>query len=245
MKIAIIDDEEDARYLLRKALEKEYDTSMELVVEISNIQDGVAVLKRETFDIVFLDIQLQDGTGFDLLEQVGPLESKIVFVTAFDDFALRAFEFYAFAYLVKPFKQSMLIDVVDRIQAGIEKQPQESMSMISSAYKSQQLEKIVIPELEGFQVVMTQNVLYIKSDNNYSEFHLEDGSKVFSSRTLKDYERLLTPSGFFRIHRSYLINISKVTGYSSVDGSFVKIGVHLEIPIGRRKLAQFRKLFLG
>ena len=245
MKIAVIDDEEDARYLLRKALQDEYKDVIELIVEVSNVTDGISILKRENFDIIFLDIQLQDGTGFDLLEKVGEIDSKVVFVTAFDDFALRAFEFYAFAYLVKPFKLSMLIDVVNRIREGLHQQPKENISMVSAAYKTQQLDKIVIPELEGFQVVQTQDILFIKSDNNYSEFVLEDGSKVFSSRTLKDYERLLTPSGFFRIHRSYLINVSKVRGYSSVDGSFVKMGAGLLIPIGRRKLAQFRNLFLG
>lgn len=244
MKIAIIDDEEDARFLLRDALEKEYSQQIEHIVEVANVKDGVTVLKREPIDILFLDIQLQDGTGFDLLEKVGAVNCKIVFVTAYDDFALRAFEFYAFAYLVKPFKQSALMDVMSRIIEEKENLPQENLSMVSSAYKKKQLDKIIIPELDGFQVVQTNDILFLKSDNNYSEFFLSEGQQILSSRTLKEYERLLTPSGFFRIHRSYLINISKVKGYSSVDGNFVKMGNTIEIPIGRRKLAQFRKLFL-
>ena len=245
MKIAIIDDEDDARYLLRDALEKKYSTYIDVIVEVDSVANGIKLLNRQKIDLLFLDIQLQDGTGFDLLEQVAETPSKIVFVTAYDDFALKAFEFYAFAYLVKPFKQSRLDEVMDRILNDIEHHSDANLEMISSAYKSNHLEKIVIPELDGFQVVQTQNVLYLRSDNNYSEFYLEDGSKIISSRTLKEYEKLLEHNGFFRIHRSYLINISKVKGYTSNDGGYVKVGEAIEIPIGRRKLAQFRKIFLG
>lgn len=245
MNVAIIDDEEDARYILRNALENIYGQHVLNFHEASSVNEGIKVLSRERLDIVFLDIQLQDGTGFDLLQNLGPISAKIIFVTAFDEFALRAFDFYAFAYLVKPFKQSVLKEVMDRLINGMEQQNPEHISMISDTLTVNQLEKIIIPEIDGFQVVQTENVLFLKSDNNYTEFFLENGNTICSSRTLKDYEKLLTPNGFFRIHRSYLINISKVQGYSSVDGGFVKMSSKLEIPIGRRKIAQFRKLFLG
>ena len=245
MRIAIIDDEEDARYLVRKALEKTYHEHISLIVEVDGVTAAQKLLTRENIDLIFLDIQMNDGTGFDLLEQLPDLEAQIVFVTAYDEFALRAFDFYAFAYLVKPFKQKTLEDVMDRLIHGHQEAAATDLRLLTDAYQNGHLQKIVVSELEGFHVVPITNILYLKSDNNYTEFFLRDSTHLTSSKTLKEYERLLEAEGFFRSHRSYLINLAQVRGYTRTDGGSVIMQDGASIPIGRRKQAEFRKKFLG
>ncbi|MBT8232393.1 MAG: response regulator transcription factor [Saprospiraceae bacterium] len=245
MRVAIIDDEEDARYLLRTAIEKEFNEFVHFIVEVDGVESATQLLNREEIDVIFLDIKMNDGTGFDLLERFPNLKSKIVFVTAYNNFALRAFEFFAFAYIVKPFKKSMLTEVMYRIINSKRNAAHNEIVAMAESYQNGKLHKIVVPELEGFRIISLDDVLYLQSDNNYSEFHLLDASNLVSSKTLKDYERLLEPEGFYRVHKSFLINLSHVEAYIKVDGGRVIMKDKTEVPIGRRKLAEFRKRFLG
>lgn len=244
LKTVIIDDEPDARFLLRHALVEKYANELKIVAEADSVKRGIDILENHKPDLVFLDIQMNDGTSFDLLEQLPNHPFDVVFVTAFDQFALKAFDFYALGYLVKPFKKSSLFNTVDKF---INKQiptPNPGLKILAGNNGQHDISKIVIPNVEGFHVIDLEDIMYLKSDNNYSEFYMKSGDKKTSSKTLKDYERLLASKGFYRIHQQYLINLNFVSEYIKQDGGQVIMKNNAFLPIGRRRIAEFRKLFL-
>ena len=201
LKTIIIDDEPDARFLLRHALVDHYSDQIDILAEADSVKKGIEILNKHNPDLVFLDIQMNDGTSFDLLERIPNPKFEVIFVTAFNQFALKAFEFYALGYLVKPFKKSSLFNTVDKILAKQNSSPNPGIKMLAGSNPNQEISKIVIPNVEGFHVIDLEQILFIKSDNNYSEFYLKNGDKKMSSRTLKEYERLLSSQNFFRIHQ--------------------------------------------
>lgn len=244
-RIAIIDDEADARFIVSKSLKTHFLDEVDLIAEASSLATGLRLLSEQTFDLVFLDIQLGDGTGFDLLEKLPDYNFSIVFVTAYDKFALKAFEFFALSFLVKPFKTRDLLAVVRRylkLQAPNER---EALEMVKASFSYYGLEKLVIPNLSGFEVVDLSDIIYLQSDNNYSEIILSNDRRIVSSQTLKAYDKLLSSQGFFRCHQSYLINLNSVVTFSKSDGGIVRMKNGEEVPVGRRRQADFRRLFLS
>ncbi|MEL7119007.1 MAG: LytTR family DNA-binding domain-containing protein [Bacteroidota bacterium] len=244
MRIAIVDDEQHARSKIRRALENRYADRIDWIAEKDSITNALDFFSKETVDLLFLDIQMGDGTAFDLLNQLPEMDCGIIFITAYDNFALKAFEFYAFSYLVKPLEEQKFYEVVDHYLAQNHNGSKRT-KMLTEAYQSRQLKQLVISHLDGFEVIQLQDILYLKSDSNYTELHLSDKRQVVCSKTLKEYEKLLLSEGFFRTHRSYLVNLNKVKAYSKKDGGEVAMinGIHL--PISRRRLAEFRNHFLG
>jgi two-component system LytT family response regulator len=244
LSIGIIDDEENARFLLRNEIEKTYALLIDHIHEADGVGTGLTLLQKTKIDILFLDIELGDGNAFQILEAIDDIDFSIIFVTAYNEFALKAFEFFAFGYIVKPFKKSELKTVVDRYLEEKIKTTKSSVRILSESIFDKKIRKIILPDMDGFQVIHLSDVLYIKSDNNYSDFVLHNKQRYLSSRTLKDYERILSDQGFFRSHRQYLINLDHVSGYSKNDGGYVKMSNGEIIPIGRRKVAEFRRIFL-
>ena len=221
-----------------------YSDQIDILAEADSVKKGKQVLEAYKPDLVFLDIQMNDGTSFDLLEKIPDHEFEVVFVTAYNQFALKAFDFYALGYLVKPFKKSSLYSTVDKILDRQTEAPNPGLKMLAGSYSQQEISKIVIPNVEGFHVIDLEEILYIKSDNNYSEFYLKNGDKKTSSRTLKEYERLLSSQNFYRIHQQYLINLDYVSEYVKLGGGQVIMKNGAYLPIGRRRVTDFRKIFL-
>ena len=245
MQIAIIDDETHARTLLRNTLEKNFKEEISQFLEANSVQSGIALLQSNTVDLLFLDIQLEKETGFDLLKQIKDVDFTLIFVTAFDDFALRAFDFFAFGYLVKPFPESDLVRVINRYLTNNQSRSNRGFTEdLIEAYQTKKIQKIAINEMEGFRLLPLPSIMYLKSDNNYTEFFMDNGTHYCCSKTLKIYEKLLVKEDFFRIHRSYLINLNFVDGYSNKDGGSVIMQNQKQLPISRRKLAAFRQIFL-
>ncbi len=242
--IAIIDDEDNARFLLRKEMESYYGESVDRIYEADSVHTGLKLLQETTIDILFLDIELGDGNGFQILESLKSIDFALIFVTAYNDFALKAFDFFAFGYLVKPFKKRELIKVVDNYLAERVKTDKSSVKILSESMMDKKIKKIILPDMDGFHVIHLSDVLYLKSDNNYSEFVLMNGDKYLSTRTLKNYERILSEQGFYRSHKQYLINLEHVAGYSKNDGGYIVMRNKEIIPIGRRKVAEFRRKFM-
>lgn len=242
--VAIIDDEADARFLLRQALEEVGSSQLSFIAEADSVRSGKALLTSQKIDLVFLDIKMKDGTGFQLLEALPDIHFTVVFVTAYSNFALRAFAFFTFAYLVKPFKKIDLIGVLDRFRKERMPSPTTSIRLLTESMDRNTITKMVITEAEGFTILNIQDILYLKSDGNYSEFLMQDGSRHIGSKTLKEYDQALSKEGFFRTHRSYLINLHAVQGYDRQDATIELSNGHL-IPLGRRRLSEFKRLFLG
>lgn len=247
LKVIIIDDEEDARYLLRKALEENFKETIQIVGEADGYKKGVALLESLPCDIAFLDIKMSDGTGFDILNTIENKNFAVVFITAFDRFAIKAFEFSAVGYLVKPFKISDLTKTIERFLEQKEKPSKDSSAtfkILLESYSEQKIRKIVVPNTDGFTVVMLEEILYINSVRNYSEFHLVNNTRVLTSKPLINYDTLLSEQGFFRIHHSYLINLSHLKAFVRSEGGAVKMINGDLLPVSRQKKSELMDKFL-
>lgn len=246
LKVIIIDDEEDARYLLRKALEENFTDKIQIVGEADGYKKGVALLQSVPCDVAFLDIKMPDGTGFDILKTLEDYSFSVVFITAFDRFAIKAFEFSAVGYLVKPFKNSDLIKTIERIIEQKEKNSRDSapFKILLESYTEQKIRKIVVPNTDGFTVLMLDEILYVNSVRNYSEFHLTNNSRVLTSKPLISYDTLLSEQGFFRIHHSYLINLSHLKAFVRSEGGAVKMINGDLLPVSRQKKSELMDKFL-
>ncbi len=246
LKVVIIDDEEDARYLLRKALEENFADSVKIVGEADGFKKGVALLQSTPCDIVFLDIKMPDGTGFDVLKSIENPNFAVVFITAFDRFAIKAFEFSAVGYLVKPFKISDLTKTIERIIEQKDKNEKDfsPFKILLESHSEQRIRKIVVPNTDGFTVLLLDEILYINSVRNYSEFHLINNTRVLTSKSLISYDSLLSEQGFFRIHHSYLINLSHLKAFVRSEGGAVKMINGDLLPVSRQKKSELMDKFL-
>jgi two-component system, LytTR family, response regulator len=246
LHVIIIDDEDDARFLLRRALEENFAQSVKIVGEANGYKKGVELLRSTPCDVAFLDVKMPDGTGFDILKTLDSYDFSVVFVTAFDKFAIKAFEFSAVGYLVKPLRTADLTRTIERLLAQKERDTKEStpFKILLESYSEQRIRKLVVPNTDGFTVLLLDEILYINSVRNYSEFHLTNGSKLLTSKSLISYDTLLSDQGFFRIHHSYLINLSHLKAFVRSEGGAVKMINGDLLPVSRQKKGELMDRFL-
>ncbi|TAE56309.1 MAG: DNA-binding response regulator [Bacteroidetes bacterium] len=248
IKSVIIDDEAQARKVMKNLLAADF-PGVEVVGEADDIHSGMEAIRSCQPDLVFLDIQLKSGTGFELLDRLGDENVEVIFVTAYDNYALTAFQFAAFGYLLKPVRISELQKVLMRFeeQQRLKQQSrQERIKVLIESYEDKgQVKKLIVQHVNGFQVLPLHEILYLRGEDNYTRFMLEKGEQTLVSKTLKEYEQLLDDFGFYRIHQSYLVNLRHVREYTKGEGGTVTMHNHDELPVSRRKKAGFLKKFLG
>lgn len=247
LKVIIIDDEESARGTL-KSLLKATDESVDVVGEAANVKDGIELIKNSDFDLLFLDIQMPDGTGFNVLEGCSECNFEVVFTTAFDQYAIRAFDFSAIGYLLKPLALEDLENVLVRVKSLASKgqnKNTDQIALLQEILKSQdnRLENIAVPTVDGFEIIKLDQLVRCEGDRNYTRFVLQDGSSFLSSKTLKKYEDLLKDDRFLRIHKSHLINLKHVSRYLKGDGGSVELSDGAVIHISREKKEAFNQYF--
>ena len=246
IKTVLIDDESFSRSTLKNLLEGLF-PQLEIVGEASDIQEGIDVLEKLQPDLVFLDVHLKSGTGFDLLKKLNQTPFEIIFVTAHDEYAINAFQFSAFGYLLKPLEIKELRKVMDRfiLKRSESAQQNKRVKILIENYNEGLVRKIVVQNVNGFQVLELKNILYLEGAVNYTKFYLQDGSSILISKTLKEYENLLQNQGFIRVHQSFIINLHHVKQYIKGEGGQVIMSNQKEIPISRRKKSNFIKQFIG
>lgn len=240
IRTVIIDDEKDARFLLRNQLETHFQNDLEILGEAFSMESGLEVIKEHSPEIVFLDINMPDGSGFDLLMELGECSFDIIFVTAYDEYALKAFEFSALGYLTKPIHSDRLKTTVSYY---INRKNRERISsedqlkiLIENHTGQSPIKKLVLPNNKGFEVCEIDDIVRIESDRNYSNFYLQNKEKFVSSKTLGLYDTLLSSYGFFRIHQSTLINMRFVKSYKKHQGGTVEL-----IDGSVHKVSRYRK----
>ncbi len=238
IRTIIIDDEEKARYNLKQLL-IEYATDIQIVGEASNVADGIQLINQTKPELVFLDIQMPDGTGFDLLERLPEVSFKVIFVSAYDHFAVTAFKFSAVDYLLKPVNAEDLEKALEKVNKGDNYQPAKIKVLLGNRTG---IEKIVLPSMDELIFVKINDIVRCESDSNYTCFYLEDGERILVSRTLKEYEDLLEPMGFYRIHKSSIINLRFLKKYKKGDGGIVTMEDGTEIEVSRRRKDDFLKV---
>lgn len=225
LKTVIIDDDDVSRMVLRDILEKFLD-NIEIIGEAASVADGVKLLENTDPELVLLDISMPDGTGFDLLDQLKSINFKLIFITAYSEYAVKAFKYSAFDYIVKPLnveelkKAIMRIPLIDRVDNKVR------VKTLKENLQSQDdgaLKTVALPEFNGFAIVNVEDIVRCEGKRNYTRIIFKEASEKVVSRTLLEFEHLLTPLGFVRIHRSHLVNILNVVRYLKSEGGMVEL----------------------
>ena len=236
LKAIIIDDEPDCVKLLALQL-KMYCPQVQVVAECTESETGYTKIKELLPDIVFMDIEMPVMNGFQLLEKIGAIKFSLVFVTAYDQFAVKAFRFSALDYLLKPIDGKDLKAAVEKAEQRLYPQAQQ-LSLLKEQMHGgikNLPDKIALPYQNGVIFAEIKNVIYCESDNNYTRFYTEDGKKYVVAKTLGDIQEILEERNFLRIHRQYLINLSHIKKYVRGEGNYVIMSNDQSVPVARNQ----------
>jgi two-component system LytT family response regulator len=246
IKAIIIDDDSNLRQGLLHLL-KQLAPDIEVVGQVEEVAQGVNALHQLKPDVLFLDIQLTDGTGFDILEQFqkqfGKPNFQVIFITAHEQYALKAFRFSALDYLLKPIDLDDLQQVIEKIRKNKNQVSEYKNIEVLLEHLSQKTssKRMALPTAEGIHLFDIKDIIRIESSDNYSIFYFKNNEKIMVSKTLKDYEDLLTPHGFERIHQSHLINMSYLKSFLKKDSYVVMIDGK-QLPVAIRKKDKLQQI---
>jgi two-component system, LytTR family, response regulator len=237
LKTVIIDDEHDAVNFISSII-GEYCPSLEVVGKAHNVLEGVAVITDKKPDLVFLDIEMPNGTGFDLLSHFPEKDFDVVFITAFNHYAIKAIKFSAVDYILKPININEFIEAVNKVvQKRNEKSPasDESFRMLMENLKSSHPTRLAIPTSDGMEYLNPKDIIRIEADRSYSWFHITGNRKILVSKHLKEFQDLLSDRYFFRSHNSHLINLKYVKKFIRKEGGYIEMLDGEQIPISRNR----------
>lgn len=228
----IIDDDQLARRGLRRILEQNF-PEIEVLGEADSVASGITIINEFEPDLVFLDIEMPDGTGFNLLEKLPKVNFKLVFTTSYSDYAITAFKYSAFDYIVKPVLIENVRSTIARISEIPVLQEKQRVEVLKRnlSRNPDPDQTIALPEINGFTIVKVSDIIRCEGERNYSRVFFKNGSSVLVSRTLLDFDNLLVTHGFFRIHRSHLICLKSVNRYLKTDGGMVEMNDKTQLPV--------------
>ena len=234
IKAVIIDDLADSRAILNQDL-LDYCPIVKVVGEADGVVAGLKLLKNTKVDLIFLDINMNDGSGFDLLEVLDDNKIKIIFTTASDLYAIKAFKFSAVDYLLKPIDIDELVKAVNKVATT---SASNNFELLKSNLTAKEVEKIALHTADKIHICSINEIVRCESNVNYTTFFFADGSNKMVTKTLKYFDQILTDSGFFRVHQSHLINIQFVKEYVKSEGGYLRMKDDSIVPISSRKKAE-------
>lgn len=234
-KALIIDDEKRTRELIARMIES-FDLNIATYPMGENVRSGIEHINSIHPDIVFLDVQMPDGTGFDVLKNVDFKNFEVIFITAHEEFAIKAIKFSALDYLLKPIDPEELRSSLERaIQAVDDKKEESQFEALQHNIQPNQKRKLVLKTQESVHVVELDEIIRCEADRNYTQFYLTGGKKILVSKTLKDFEMILASHHFLRIQQSHLINLNFVDRYDKGNGGSVVMKDGSEVPLSPNK----------
>lgn len=246
MKIrTVIIDDEQAMIEVNARLLSEFFPEIELAGTAGSVQAGVDMIKMENPDLVLLDIEISGGTGFDILKQLRPYKFKLVFITGFDSYAINAIRFSAMDYILKPVNENEFKSAIKNAIQQITRDNDSSLQadvLMESYRKEMQSKKLVLKTAESMHIVDIADIIYCMSDNSYTTFFIDGEEKIIVSKSIKEYDELLTDYGFFRPHQSYLVNLKFVKKIDKSDGGFIVLKNKKEIPVSVRQKKHLLKV---
>ncbi|MBA6155447.1 response regulator transcription factor [Tenacibaculum sp. S7007] len=213
-----------------------FHSEIEVIGTAKSVVEASKFLRKQQPDILFLDIMLGDGTGFDVLEIYPDLQSKVIFVTASDEFAIKAFKFAAIDYVLKPYSNKDLTNAINKAKSQI-KPDKEQLTVLQQSINSpnQRPKKISLNTSDKIVVVNLDDIVRCKSDNNYTEFFMNDGQKILVGKTLKYFADMLKELEFTRVHQSHLVNLQYIKEFVKSDGGYLVLKNKTTIPVSVRK----------
>ena len=242
IRSVVIDDEVQSRNTLKEYVH-EYCPEVDLLAEAGSVAKGVETIKKYNPDLVFLDVELPDGTGFDILGKINDISFKVIFISAYDRYAVRAFKFSAVDYLLKPFQPEDLVQAVSKtrlIHEIVELKKRIEVLLLNR----NSLKKIALPVVDGLEFVNIEDIVRCEADRNYTLMIMNNGKRFLTSKTLREYEEMLSPLNFCRVHHSHMINMSFIKKYVKGEGGTVIMEDNSEIEVARRRKEHFLSRFL-
>lgn len=241
----IIDDERQAREVLKKLLKRYFDDTINVLATASSISEGVKFINQFNPNLVFLDIEMPEENGFELFKYFDHFHFDVIFTTAYQQYALKAIKNSALDYLLKPVNFIDLKEAITKLEKKIKAgQKQERIeAMLSNIAIGEDIKnKIAIPTMSGFRLETINSVVYCEADENYTKIHLNTSESFIVPRTLKLFEELLPKKYFFRVHKSYLINLNYIKNYTRTDGNKVTLENGTELDVAVRRNEEFLKV---
>lgn len=245
LKTIIIDDEEASRETLFNYVNK-YCKEVEVLDMADSVKTGIAAIQKHNPDLIFLDVEMPYGNGFDLLDELGEVSFSTIFVTAYSNYAIKALNMSASYYILKPVDIDELIAAVEKVKEERKSDDRDVFSkvLVENLQNANKLEhKIVLPQMNGFEVIRVKEVIRIQANDNFSDFYLTDGSRKTICRTLKHYEDLLTDFNFLRIHKSHLVNLQYVKQYIKGKGGQLIMSDNSEVEVSQAKKQELLNRF--
>jgi two-component system LytT family response regulator len=241
IKTVVIDDEPKARETIINILGLG-PSNVSVVGEAEDVKSGYEIITRLNPDVVLLDINLPDGTGFDLLKKFDKIQFKIIFITAHEEYAVRAFKFSALDYILKPVTAGDLFLAIEKASEAIQKEDTE-LKLSAFLANLNKIKKIVLKTSESIHIINIREIIRCESDINYTTFYLLNGEKLLVSRPLKEYSEMLEPMGFYRTHQSHLVNLDHILRYDKTDGGHLVLVDESIVPVSTRKKDELFELF--
>lgn len=241
-KVLIVDDENPTRQLIKKMIDS-FGLNLDVYTDGENVKTAIAAIEKIKPDLLILDIQMPDGNGFDVLKAVPNKNFEVIFITAYQEFAIQAIKFSALDYILKPLESDELkIALLKAVKAINQKKNDFPFVALDNNIQPHKKKKLILKTLESMFIVDIDNIVRCESDKNYTFFFFTKGKKILVSKTLKEYDMLLSGLSFFRVQQSHLINMNYVDRYDKHDGGCVIMKDGTQIPLSQAKKEEFFKM---
>ncbi len=242
----IVDDNPSNISLLTSYVKNYCSSTMRVVGTASRQKEAISLINKYKPEILFLDIMLQTGTSFEILERIEPYDYRVIFATAYDKFALKAFKYNAVDYLMKPIDEREFLSATNKVCNDILERrflEPERITRLSDSFKgrSHNLDFITVPSVDRIEFVRSNDIIFCKSDGRYTEFHLEGGRELVASKSLGEFQHDLDKGQFFRIHHSYIVNLMHVLNINKSAGNYIELSNGKSLPIAKRRQQELHR----
>lgn len=236
IKVIIVEDEASSAESLKRIL-REHAHDVQVIAETESVAEAITLILSLKPDLVFLDIHLTDGLGFDVISRCSYRDYRVIFLTAHDNYAVTAFRYNAIDYLLKPVDTQQVLEALDKARQNpiVSSHFEERFMELAGGMRGNERKRIALPSFEGLTMVNITDIVHCSSDGNYTTFYTIKGKKILVSRSIKEYDELLSPFNFFRVHQSHLVNLAYVEQFLKEDGGTLVMADGSRIDVSRRR----------
>ncbi|OJY83622.1 MAG: hypothetical protein BGP13_13600 [Sphingobacteriales bacterium 40-81] len=238
----IVEDEQQSIDILTGMLKALFSDGVNIITSCKTIETAIAEINKNRPELIFLDVQIGNKTGFDLLSQIEAKDLNVIFVTAFEKYAIQAFKFSAIDYLLKPISTADLQRAVSKVlNLKYETDSYKKIETLLKNIYNKDRQKICIPDMNGFNIVEIRDIIRCESKINYTTIYINNGNPITVAKSLKEFEKMLIEFNFFRVHNSHLINLNYIKSYNKYKGGYVELANSEQIEVSVRRKDEFIK----